>query len=101
MFDEPAAIIVEPMALMTADREIDFFGISGSLAVWPEVGSRWMQRLVEDGDFDKDGFLVIQPGTYRFRLEVGPGIAVHSVIHEFLCASVYWFDDNGDEIDEF
>jgi hypothetical protein len=88
-FDEPDAVECCPLDAMD-DRQLDEFWARGGFAIWPEVGSRWMQRLVEGDNFDTDGFLVVQPGIYRFRVEIGPGITVRSVIHEYLSAVVRW-----------
>ena len=88
--DAPSLVKFQPLEQFSDADKLEFFGVPGGLARWPEVGSRWMQRLVEDGDFDQDGFLVVQPGIYRFRLELRGGIAIHSIIHEYLAAIVSW-----------
>jgi hypothetical protein len=53
------------------------------------VGSRWNQRVYEGDAFDEHGFLVVQEGVYRFRVENG-GLGIKSVIREFLLTSVSW-----------
>lgn len=88
MLEEPEAIVIRPLAAMARVEVSDFF--SGNLIQpWCEVGSRWNTRLVEGDHFDSDGFLVVQPGVYRFRIEDG-GLGVRSVIREYLTASVSW-----------
>ena len=67
-----------------------FLGRESGFSTWPEVGSRWMQRLVEETNFDEDGFLIVQPDHYRFKIEIEDGLKVRSVIHEYLATTVHW-----------
>jgi len=63
----------------------------GKPALWPEVGSRAMQRLfVLGNDVFSEGWLIVQDGNYRFRVYEGPGIVVKMVIREYLACEVVW-----------
>ena len=89
MFGEPSCISCKPIQSLSQSERDEFFGGLSGIAPWCEVGSRWNFRLVEDENFDSEGFLVIQPGVYRFRVE-GGGTGLKSVIREYLTTSVYW-----------
>lgn len=86
---EPA-MQVAAMPLETATLEyLDYFYLGGqTTAVWPEVGSRWMQRLVTENAFDEHGFYVVQPSVYSFRLDFENGVEVRSLLHGYLAAIV-------------
>ena len=89
MLDEPEYLHFQPIQTMSEEERADFFGFGGELAPWCEVGSRWNTRLVEGDAFDNMGFLVVQPGVYRFRVEAG-GQGLRSVIREYLATTVFW-----------
>jgi len=58
--------------------------------IWPEVGSRMMQRLVTGTDLKADGWIEVQPGRYRFHASVENGVDVRIVIHEYLACHIQW-----------
>jgi hypothetical protein len=81
-----------PLELMS-DLQRKSFEIPESYAVWPEVGSRAMQRLVVEGigtEIPSGAWLDVQPGHYRFRVSLGNGLEVRIVIHEYLACYVHW-----------
>jgi hypothetical protein len=88
MLQEPQVLQFRPIGIMSEAERQEFFSID-QLQPWCEVGSRWNFRLLEDDSFDRDGFLVVQPGTYRFRIE-GGGAGVRTVIREYLATTVIW-----------
>lgn len=90
MLEPPVLVEIEPISELTPSAVDAFLGRGSNLAIWPEVGSRWMQRVLSDPNFDSDGFLIVQPDVYRFKLEVGAGIGIKSVVHEYLATSVFW-----------
>ena len=60
--------------------------------LWPEVGSRMMQRLVTE-DLDR-GWVMVQRGVYRYMVVQRPGeVLVRSVIREYLATEVSWSDE--------
>jgi hypothetical protein len=58
--------------------------------VWPEVGSRAMQRLLGGTDLTPSGWLNVQDDRYRLSASLNNGIDVRIVIHEYLACHVYW-----------
>lgn len=80
-----------PLAFFTSQQRASFENPVAS-SVWPEVGSRALQRLVEvnaDGAVSKT-WLEVQPGRYRFHACIGEGIEVRIVLHEYLACFVRW-----------
>ena len=78
--------------MSTAAREgFENDGMAGELAGWPEVGSRMMTRVLTGQDMH-DGWVIVQDGVYRFRLQQRSGIVVRSVLFEYLATEVYWTD---------
>lgn len=83
--EAPAFVGFAPtVALAAHDRER--FEEPVAASVWPEVGSRAMQRMVEA----PTGWLVVQPGLYRYMASVGAGVIVRMVIREYLACEAIW-----------
>lgn len=78
-----------PLSLMN-DAQREAFENLEPFGVWPEVGSRAMQRLVIRTDVAPGGWLGVQPGRYRFYASQGSGVDVRIVIHEYLACHVRW-----------
>jgi hypothetical protein len=55
-------------------------------ALWPEVGSRAMQRLVQA----QNEWVVVEPGRYRYSTIMTEGIVVRIVLHEHIAVEVEW-----------
>ena len=85
----PDKINFIPLSLMNANQR-DTFEFPKPSAVWPEVGSRAMQRLVTGIDLTYAGWIDVQPGRYRFYTSVDGGIDVRIVIHEYLAFHIAW-----------
>lgn len=60
--------------------------------VWPEVGSRAMQRMLSRDDLSIGGWIDVQPGRYRYHVSWGDGIEARIVIGEYLACLVRWND---------
>ena len=88
MLHEPETIDFRPISTMSETERQDFFAVD-PLQPWCEVGGRWNFRLAEDDNFDRDGFLVVQPNVYRFRVE-GGGAGIRTVMREYLATTVFW-----------
>ena len=90
-YREPDHIRVVPILILNSSERQTFeaspFNPSEFVA-WPEVGSRAMQRIA-NGEI---GWIEVQNGRYRFRVEHGNGIQVRIVIHEYLACEVIWED---------
>jgi len=89
--DQPDFVWFTPLSLMTVEGRNMFENGGGDFTVWPEVGSRAMQRLIvgDDDAFD-EGWLDVQPGRYRFRTSQHCGLRVSIVIREYLACEVGW-----------
>ncbi len=92
---KPDNIRCLPLSLMTNEQREAFENSfenpeEPTVGIWPEVGSRAMQRLAEGTDDAQGGWLEVQPGRYRFRVSYGNGVDVRIVIHEYLACQVYW-----------
>ena len=94
--EKPEHVAVVPLDQLSVEQRSSFLD-SKEVDVWPEVGSRWMARLVEDTPaanrldrFDEYGFLIVQEHTYRFRLDLSAGLSVKSIIYGALATEVIW-----------
>jgi hypothetical protein len=76
---------------MTTEERQDFEGLSdqGSLAAWPEVGSRMLTRLLTGEDTEGE-WVVVQEGIYRYSVQQDGGLRVRSVLSEYLATEVQW-----------
>jgi hypothetical protein len=86
--DDPRSIGFWPLVTMGLKQREDF-EIPPWSSVWPEVGSRAMQRLVE-ADPGASIWIVVQPGRYRYLASVGDGVIVRIVLSEYLGCEVSW-----------
>lgn len=83
---EPSHLWFGPLPFLSAEQRKGFERIDRA-ALWPEVGSRALVRLVEGSD----DWLVVQPGRYRFAAHLAPaGPAVKLVVSEYLAAECRW-----------
>ena len=94
MLTEPEHVWNLPLASMTvAEREeFENAGTTGELAPWPELGSRMMTRVLTGQDM-RDGWVIVQDGVYRFRVQQCGVMLVRSVLFEYLATEVHWSDD--------
>ena len=90
-FDEPMTISFKPLIYMTDEERDNFEQATSTIGMtgWPEVGSRAMQRLIEDYD-ESSGWIVVQPGRYRYQTSVDGGVTVRMVLSEYLACEVQW-----------
>jgi 3-hydroxyisobutyrate dehydrogenase-like beta-hydroxyacid dehydrogenase len=61
----------------------------GSLASWPEVGSRMMTRVATGEDMVGQ-WVVVQEGVYAYSVQQNGGLRVRSVLFEYLATEVQW-----------
>lgn len=71
------------------DEQISIFNSAICSDIFPEVGSRAMQRIAVQGD----GWVVVQPDTYRYYVHSDSSTIVRMVIREMLYCEVIWSDD--------
>jgi len=91
--DEPVRVTFVPIVVMSQDGRCRFEEEqprSPVPAPWPEVGSRAMQRILTGADVDAEGWIVVQPGRYRYRAQVSDGMFVRMVISEYLACEAVW-----------
>lgn len=87
---EPAHIWATPLQNLT-DAQINEFEQIPDNGAWPEVGSRMMTRVLTGQDLH-NGWVVVQPGTYRYSVAQQGLMLVRSIIDEYLATEVYWID---------
>jgi len=90
--DDPLNLSFLPFPSMAPGVQEKFeasFGQPGSLAAWPEVGSRAMQRLVNI-EMGASVWITAQPGRYRYLTALDGEVAVRFVIGEYLACEVKW-----------
>jgi hypothetical protein len=87
MRDEPVSVSAVPIALLAAGQRQDFETVA--MTAWPEVGSRMMTRVMTGQDLD-DGWIVVQPGIYRYSVSQEGLMTVRMVMFEYLAAEVRW-----------
>ncbi len=86
--NDPSVVSFVPLSLLT-EEDRNRFETSPQSSVWPEVGSRAIQRLVVD-DPGASLWVIAQPGRYRYLTSVGFGVVVRVVISEYLGCEVVW-----------
>jgi len=91
MLTEPEYAWTFPLDSMTAAERDEFETTTGELELWPEVGSRMTTRLLTGQDMH-NGWVIVQDGVYRFRVEQAGLMRVRSVLFEYLATEVYWSD---------
>ena len=85
--EPPIAVRFAPFCTWNAKTRGDFESLPAP-GVWPEVGSRAMQRFASTNGAVK--WLIVQPGRYRYAAVVGPGATVRIVLSEYLACEVVW-----------
>lgn len=83
--DAPSEVWFHPLVLLDDETRNAFESVDAPI-VWPEVGSRAMQRMAA-GEY---GWLEVQPGRYRFLATVGGSTRIRMVLSEYLACAVLW-----------
>ncbi|MNG26179.1 hypothetical protein D3C84_1111330 [compost metagenome] len=86
---EPDEISVFPLLALTEQQRIDFEEPIAA-EVWPEVGSRAMQRILTGQDIDRSGWIIVQPDLYRYVASAVGHIEVRIVINEYIGCMAQW-----------
>lgn len=88
---EPSHLVFKPLLLMTTDERQAFERDDDVLFVWPEVGSRAMQRvLLTESEAFVEGWVTVQEGNYRFRTSQVNGFSVKIALREYLGCEIVW-----------
>lgn len=86
----PDELFFSPLELLSR-RDASRFEASADAAVWPEAGSRALQRLVTTGSGAVHfNWISVQPGRYRYCASAGIGIEIRIVINEYLACFAMW-----------
>lgn len=86
-FGEARGTGAVPLVSLSEKKRLAFLRgpTPGGLAGWPEIGSRMTERLIVGTDMDAWGWIVVQEGRYRYRVEeFDDGFRVASIIAEYL-----------------
>jgi len=79
-----------PIEFLGPEERETFERVPGG-ALWPEVDSRMLTRVLTGQDL-MDGWVVVQDGVYRYVVAQEDLIVVRSVINEYLATEVRWSD---------
>jgi hypothetical protein len=99
LLGDPERILVVPLPAMSESQRIDFEKEpSSQVQAWPEIGSRaFLQAVVlcappnQDQEvFFDDGWQVIQPERYRYKVSQTGPTSVSFVLSEYLACLVEW-----------
>ena len=82
----PSYICIAPIQRISA-QQIDEFENPSGTSMWPEVGSRSMQRIAT-GECELGGWIEVQKGVYRYA--VSEFLSVRIALREYLAAEVAW-----------
>ena len=93
LMQAPSAIDFLPYASMQPTQRAAFEAVRSGidLAGWSEVGSRLLTRMTEGHDLER-GWIVVEPGRYRYSVTQNGGITVRTVWSEYLATEVIWED---------
>lgn len=91
--DKPGHLTFVPLCTMSDEQKSAFENpASDELSAWPEIGSRAFIRtmVVEKGAYQDTGWIVVQPGNYRYLVDQSGGDFVQIVIGEYLACRIGW-----------
>ena len=91
---EPTRLGYAPLRTLDTNYRREFEAVP-LLDVWPEVGSRAMQRTLVVTDSNGQsiatpGWIIVQPGQYRYLAIADESVTIRIVIAEYLAAEVAW-----------
>lgn len=86
LFDSPCSIDFRPLIRLTEAEQEAF---NSGTTLWPEVGTRAMQRLCYEPE--NAGWVEVQPGRYRYIAYVeSDAVVVKMLIGGYLACEVRW-----------
>jgi hypothetical protein len=89
-YEKPAHVMITPLHLLTPTAR-DHFETPPATSVWPEVGSRAMQRMAVA--FSVPGispWVSVQVDRYRYLAVAEDTILIRVVVSEYLACEVIW-----------
>lgn len=90
LLDDPSSLTFAPF-FFTAPDVREHFKAPPRPSIWPEVGSRAMQRLVLN-DTLTSKWITVQPARYSYLTSTGDKIIVRMIISEYLVCEVVWYN---------
>jgi hypothetical protein len=89
---QEAAVSICPLVTMKTEQKQNFENgaTNNAIGVWPEVGSRAMQRLLIADKGYHAGWITVQEGRYRYAVSWEDGIEARMVFSEYLACVVRW-----------
>jgi len=88
--EQPARIAFAPLETMATPVREDFEAPSIT-TIWPEVGSRAMQRMAVAFPYCYGpDWVEVQPERYRYLTSVSEGVVIRMVLSEYLGCEVVW-----------
>ena len=85
--DSPSSITILPFSALSP-TQLAAFEKPPPSSIWPEIGSRAFQRLLEP--VATVPWLNVQEGRYRYLVTVTGGLVVRMVLSEYLACEVVW-----------
>ena len=70
-------------------ENFDYFN-SVSYNLYPEVGSRMMQRLFSGDDIDNNGWITVQKNVYKYSVFIQNNLKVRAIIWNKFVSEVIW-----------
>jgi hypothetical protein len=89
IFRPPDGLAVFPLLQLNGEQRRSF-ALAPMNALLPEVGSRAMLRMAEGCPDSLDGWVVAQPGRYRYLASAAKGVLVRIVLSEYLGCEAGW-----------
>ena len=89
----PDSIRVAPLCTMQDDAR-NYFDTPPDVNIWPEVGSRAMQRLIVSSTPGTvcPGWVIVQHNRYRYLAVAEHSILIRIVVSEYLAGEAVWND---------
>ena len=89
--EEPDHCFFASLTALNAEQRDAFETVpNGGFGVWPEVGSRSMQRLIAPSQSYVGGWLHVQDGRYRYMAAFEGSVMIRGVLSEYLAFQVLW-----------
>lgn len=91
LLEDPDHVAFVPLELLSGEQREAFesTGTPGELAAWPEVGSRMTVHLLDDQAM-VGGWIMVEPGRYRYSIDWSGDVTVKTVIWEYLATETRW-----------
>lgn len=89
MLNKPDRVWTIPLASLSDLQRAEFENLDATCAIWPEVGSRMMTRVLTGQDLI-NGWINVQNNVYRYSVAQDGGLLVRTVIRNYLATEVTW-----------